>query len=251
MNVYAFLDLDDTLFQTLPKCPADAPRRPAAFRRDGEPLSFMTDRQTRLLEVLETIAMVIPVTARNLDAFRRVNLAFRSFAILDFGGIILKTNGQIDAVWDSHIRPQARAAGAALEEVRAAIQDFSARGDLGVNARLISDFDMPLYVVVKHPEANIAALDRIRCEHLGTINLGPFFVHSNGNNLSIVPRFLGKEHAVRHVLGNHLEAGPRLTIGIGDSLSDVPFLRLCDFLMAPSRSQLVEEVAKLLHHRTP
>lgn len=243
MNVYAFLDLDDTLFQTLPKCPPDAPRRPAAFRRDGEPLSFMTDRQTRLLEVLESMATVIPVTARNLDAFRRVNLTFRSFAILDFGGVILNPDGQPDPVWDAHIRPQARSARIALEEIRAAVQESSTRNQLGVNARLIGDFDMPLYVVVKHPEANVAALDRIRCEHLGTLDLGPFFVHANGNNLSIVPRFLGKEHAVRHVLDNHLAAGPRLTIGIGDSLSDVPFLRLCDFLMAPSQSQLVEQVA--------
>lgn len=243
MNVYAFLDLDDTLFQTLPKCPPEAPRRPAAFRKDGEPLSFMTDRQTRLLEVFESVATVIPVTARNLDAFRRVNVAFRSLAILDFGGVILRADGRTDAVWDAHVRPQACAAGPALEEVRASIEDYSARNDLGVNARLIGDFEMPLYVVIKHPDANLAALDRIRCDHLATLDLGPFFVHANANNLSIVPRFLGKEHAVRHVLENHLAAGPRLTIGIGDSISDVPFLRLCDFLMAPSRSQLVEHMA--------
>ena len=238
MNIYAFLDLDDTLFQTLPKCPPDAPRRPTAFRKDGEPLSFMTDRQTRLLDALESIAAVIPVTARNLDAFRRVNLTFRSLAILDFGGVILQSDGQVDAVWDALIRPQARAAGSDLEKVRAAIQDYSAGNDLGVNARLISDFDMPLYVVVKHPEANVAALDRVRCEHLPPLDLSRFFVHANGNNLSIVPRFLGKEQAVRHVLENQLGPGPRLTIGIGDSVSDVPFLRLCDFLMAPSQSQL-------------
>ncbi len=240
MNVYAFLDLDDTLFQTLPKCPPDAPLRNTAFRKDGEPLSFMTDRQTRLFEVLDAHAKVIPVTARNLDALRRVDLPFRSLAILDFGGVILQPDGIPDATWDSVVRPQARAVAGQLEALLAAVNEFSQRHKLGVHARIIGDFGMPLYVVMKHPDGDIAALDRLRCEFLADFDLAQFFVHANGNNLSVVPRFLGKELAVRHVLENHLADGPRLTIGVGDSLTDVPFLRLCDFLMAPGNSQLAE-----------
>lgn len=241
MNVYAFLDLDDTLFQTLPKCPPDEPRRHAAYRKDGAPLSFMTERQARLFELLDANAIVIPVTARNLDAFRRVDLRFRSLAILDFGGVILQKNGEPDADWDAVVRPQAMAMGGELEKLLVSIREFGARHALGVNARVITDFDMPLYVVVKHPEGDVTSLDRIRCEHLPRLDLQPFFIHANGNNLSVVPRFLGKERAVEHVL-LRLPDGPRLTVGIGDSLSDVPFLRLCDFLMAPRESQLAESM---------
>lgn len=242
MNVYTFLDLDDTLFQTLPKCPPDQPRRNAAYRKDGEPLSFMTDRQARMFELLDAHTIVIPVTARSLDAFRRVELPFRSQAVLDFGGVILNQDGQPDAAWDTLIRPQAHAIAGALSDTLDSIHQFSARHALGANPRLIADFDMPLYVVVKHSDADIAALDRIRCELLPTLDLKLFFIHANGNNLSIVPRFLGKEHAVRYLL-NHLPDGPRLTIGVGDSASDVPFLRLCDFIMAPGCSQLVDALA--------
>ena len=238
MNVYAFLDLDDTLFQTLPKCPPEQPHRNAAYRKDGAPLSFMTDRQARLFELLDAHAIVIPVTARNLDALRRVHLPFRSMSILDFGGVILERDGNPDRDWDAVIRPQARAAAAELETLLASVSEFSRRHQLGIHARIVGDFDMPLYVVIKHPDGDTSALDQIRCESLAGIDSTRFFVHANGNNLSVVPRFLGKEQAVRHVLERRLPGGPRLTIGVGDSLSDVPFLRLCDFLLAPGNSQL-------------
>lgn len=245
MNVYAFLDLDDTLFQTLPKCPPGEPRRAAAFRKNGEALSFITERQARLFELLDANSIVIPVTARNLDAFRCVDLPFRSLAILDFGGVILQQNSQLDADWDAVVRPEALAMGGELETMLGSIREFSARHGLSVNARVITDFDMPLYVVVKHPDGDVAALDRVRCELLARLDLTPYFIHANGNNLSVVPRFLGKERAVAHFLERHVRAGPRMTIGIGDSLTDAPFLRLCDFQMAPKDSQL----AMLLHEK--
>jgi predicted mannosyl-3-phosphoglycerate phosphatase (HAD superfamily) len=53
-----------------------------------------------------------------------------------------------------------------------------------------------------------------------------------------VPRFLGKEQAVRHVLGRHVGPGPVLTLGVGDSHSDAPFLSLCDFALLPRGCQL-------------
>ena len=49
MQTYVFLDLDDTILQTRPKCPADEPVQPAAFGRDGQPLSFITDRPVNLI----------------------------------------------------------------------------------------------------------------------------------------------------------------------------------------------------------
>ncbi|MCI0641620.1 MAG: hypothetical protein L0Y70_21300 [Gemmataceae bacterium] len=255
MRVCVFLDLDDTLFQTLPKCPPEQERRPAAFDRDGAPNSFMTGKQVRLLEMFEQSAEVIPVTARNLDAFRRVRVPFCSLAILDFGGVVLRPDGSPDRDWEARIRPQAEAAGGTLHALLESVQEFIARQNLGVNARLIHDLGMPLYIVMKHPDANEDALARIRAEHLSALvpklpfgnapprnsvspDLSEFFLHQNSNNLSIVPRFLGKEHAVAYVLEKHF--ADVISIGVGDSLSDVPFLRRCDFLMMPSGSQLAQ-----------
>src|SRR5215212_4908279 len=157
MRTYVFLDLDDTILQTRPKCPAGEAVVPAAYGKDGAPLSFMTDRQRALLALLSASATVVPTTARNLDAFRRVRLAFTDLAILDFGGVILRPDGSPDPGWDAVVRPLAERAAPELQHsLREAQRFIEARG-LGVNARLVGDFDMALYLVLKHPGGDLTA----------------------------------------------------------------------------------------------
>jgi hydroxymethylpyrimidine pyrophosphatase-like HAD family hydrolase len=244
MRVHVFLDLDGTLFQTRPKCPPGEELISAAVRRDDTPLSFMTARQARLLELLRSADSVIPTTARNLDAFRRVHLLFPSLAILDFGGVILLTDGSPDLIWDAIIRPEAHAIATDLKRRCESLEAFIKANHLGVNLRLISDLDMPLYLVMKHPEGNLDALARIRHEALTDLDPERFFLHDNDNNLSVVPRFLGKERAVKHVIEHHLPDEPALTIGVGDSFSDAAFLGVCDYAMLPRCSQLADSLVE-------
>jgi hypothetical protein len=236
MHTYVFIDLDDTLFQTLPKCPVGETATPAAFRKDGSPVSYMTERQARFFAHLRGMGTLIPTTARNHDAFRRVNLEFTSFAILDFGGVVLLPEGAVDPVWDAVVRPQAMALGEELLRALAAVEDWNSSTRAGVSARVIVDFDMPLYLVVKHPQGNTAALTQLKESDAWPRDVR-FFTHHNDNNLSLVPRFLGKEEAVRHVMATHLEQ-PALTFGCGDSDSDAAFLALCDYAVAPRGAQL-------------
>lgn len=238
MRIVVFVDLDDTLFQTRPKCPEGEAVRPVAYRRDGAPLSYMTERQRILVEGLFGAATVIPTTARNLDAFRRVELPFEQIAILDFGGVVLLEGGAIDEAWDDRIRPQALKLAGELDAHRQNLERFSAEHDLGIHVRVIRDFDMPLYVVAKHPKGQGEQLRPIHKTLAASIDHERFFIHFNDNNLSLVPRFLGKERAVRYVIERHLRTEPVLTIGIGDSLTDAAFLELCDFSLIPQGSQL-------------
>ena len=97
---------------------------------------------------------------------------------------------------------------------------------------------MPLYLVAKHPGGDAGALDVLQDEVFGRADPAAYFVHRNGNNLSLVPRFLGKERAVEYVVERHLGPEPVLTIGAGDSLTDAPFLALCDFSLMPRGCQL-------------
>ena len=65
----------------------------------------------------------------------------------------------------------------------------------------------------------------------------------NGNNLAVLPAWLDKAHAVAH-LQQHYRAryGAILSIGMGDSSSDLPYMRLCDYLLAPSASQIARQL---------
>lgn len=246
MRTYVFLDLDDTVFQTLPKCPAGEPLRPVARRTDGSPISFMTRRQQTLFDRLRREAEIVPVTARNLAAFRRVDLPFACGAILDYGAVVLFPDGTLDAAWDAAVRPRAEALTGELQGVQQALREFIVQRGLEVTTRLVEDFGMTLYLVAKQPRRLTSELRTVRDELLPTLDLRRFFVHYNDNNLALIPRCFGKERAVRHVLDNHLGEEPRLTIGLADSLTDAPFLALCDYSLVPHGSQLFLQTLAVL-----
>jgi hypothetical protein len=237
MRTVVFVDLDDSLFQTPAKCPDGEPLSPAANGRDGKPLSFMTSRQATLLRHLFQAGHVIPVTARSLDAYRRVDLPFSGPAVVGFGAIILGPDGTPDEDWASRMRPACEAAGEVLERCLAAAQRVISDRGLGARARLISDLGMPLYLCVKHPDGCEEALDVVQREAWSPLP-GGCFLHRNGNNLSLVPRHLGKERAVQHLLERYRREGPVLALGLGDSLTDAGFLGLCDYALVPRGSQL-------------
>src|SRR3546814_6219999 len=67
-------DLDDTLFQTMPKCPPGATDlRQMSSLMDGSASGFATKLQQNFLAWLEA-GLVVPVTARGRDVLARVNI---------------------------------------------------------------------------------------------------------------------------------------------------------------------------------
>lgn len=239
MQTYFFVDLDDTLFQTAAKCADEPLVAPVAYDRDDQPSSFMTRRQQRLWQWL-ALGAVIPTTGRNREAFARVALPFTSFKILDFGGVVLLPSGDLDDRWDAAVRPQAETTGPELLDILAHIEDFNQRRSLGVRARVIADFQMPLYLVVKHPAADVSALRAVLESVVWPREDVRWTTHFNGNNLSLLPNFLGKERAVAHVIDSYLDRDHSLFVGCADSDSDAPYLRLCDYAIVPRDAQLLQ-----------
>ena len=95
---------------------------------------------------------------------------------------------------------------------------------------------------MKSTSADLAPLDdaagRLR-PHLGD----DYRLHQNGNNLAVLPAWLDKAHAVAHLLAKYHADHPALiSIGMGDSSSDLPYMRLCDYLLAPSASQIARQL---------
>jgi hypothetical protein len=244
MKPCLFLDLDDTMFQTMRKCPPGARLENAASGRDGTPLSFMTDGQTALFRLFSETMRVIPTTARSLDAFKRVHLPFEHGAILDYGGVILDAAGNVDPQWDAGIREQAAAAGGIMHDLCGAIRDYAARHGMTLSVRIIGDFAMELYIVIKQPDAEIAVLEQLHRECVLPLAPAEFYVHFNDNNIAIIPRFLNKAHAVKFLIEERLRPadGTLVTIGMGDSLSDLHFMGVCDYLLAPTGSQIGRSV---------
>ena len=240
----ALVDLDDTLFQTRRKCPDDVDEdrlTPLGFARDGSPLSFATPRQLSFLRWLSETAHLIPVTARSLDALRRVNLPHVA-AICAHGGVILDAGGAIDASWARRMAAQAAAHRVMLDTLANALAQTAARLGEPVTVRILAENDTPFYVLAKHEKADADALG-IVLDAAQPAPPGDWTVHRNGNNAAVLPPHLGKQHAVAYLLPELRARFPdAAVIGIGDSRTDAPFMALCDFAMLPARSQLAERL---------
>jgi hydroxymethylpyrimidine pyrophosphatase-like HAD family hydrolase len=239
---FLFADLDDTLFQSLDKCGASDALEPAAYLKDGAACSFTTPAQRAFIAFAQDGMTMIPTTARNLNALRRVGLQFTSYAVLDYGGVVLHPDRSVDHEWLGRMRGAMRAALPGLQELGRLIDEYARQSGLGGRARLVEDFATPFYLVVKDPDKVAERLLPIERDVVAPwIAAGhpDYFIHRNGNNLAILPAALDKAHAVAYVAERlRAEHGDILTFGIGDSRSDARFMAACDYAIVPSRTQL-------------
>lgn len=237
-RVVALVDLDDTLFQTRGKCPPDCPAdllTPLGFARDGSALSFATPRQAGLLSWLSETARLIPITARSREALSRTRVPYDA-AVCAHGGLILDEAGLPDQDWADSMAVGAAEHGEGLDVLSSALA--AAAGQQPVTVRVLEEDGTPLYVIAKHGLGNAAALHEVVAAAVPEVPAG-WTLHLNGNNAALLPPHLGKQHAVAWLLPRSRTRFPDApVIGIGDSLTDGPFMALCDFAMLPTRSQL-------------
>jgi hydroxymethylpyrimidine pyrophosphatase-like HAD family hydrolase len=244
MRRVVFVDLDDTLFQTQRKNPhAD---RLAAVDREGNPLSFRCGRQEAFLDWLAEDAMVIPVTGRSVDAFRRVTLPLGERAICSFGGVILDADGNPEQEWHGRMAEAAAGTAGTMDFLLGAVSDAAATHRVDARHRIIRDAGLPLYISVKHNAGDATEMTRLASAVSPSVPEG-WTLHINANNMALLPPFLGKAAAVAFFLERFAGEGAFLTVGVGDSLTDVGFMSLCDFVIAPSKSQIVS----VLSSQTP
>lgn len=235
-DVYLFVDLDDSLLQTRDKC-RQFPLVDAAFDRAGAPLSFHTPHQIALLGLFRD-ATLIPVTGRNLDALRRVvSPSFSSYRITSHGALVLGPDERPLSAWRAALEEQLPLWSERLTRIAVFGQEQIRRRDLDLRTRVIEDLGYPVYLSVKGPPHQLEQL----ADLLAT-DWAPGIVHRNDRNLAFLPPFADKAIAVRHVMAEIETAcsGTPLFIGIGDSLTDLPFLRLCHFALVPQHSQIQE-----------
>jgi hydroxymethylpyrimidine pyrophosphatase-like HAD family hydrolase len=243
MTVYVFVDLDDTLFNSDRKAGPDR-QRVAAVDRQGAPLSFQSVRQARFMsQILGNGAVLVPTTGRNEAALRRVVLDVPySHAICSFGGLLIGPDGQPEPRWHSLISAGARRERPALEGVVADVARIAAALGADVRHSIVSDAGLGLYVSIKHNSHQQDCLAGV-ADELGRGLPDGWYLHLNGNNLAAMPGFLGKANAVRWYL-EHLGPDATLTVGVGDSFTDLPFMALCDYAITPTAHSQIFDALK-------
>lgn len=239
-------DLDDTLFASERALPADVPRTHlAATDAQNQPLSYQTSAQRALWALTRRADIVVPVTGRTSYAIDRVTLPLTGqYRIASHGALVLE-DGALAAEWHDAIAPQLSATRQTLDAAALALrQAFAALGEpTAPTCRVLEDMEVPVYLSIKasgrlSPQAH-AACASVAADHGLTL-------HANARNAALRPAYTCKAAACRFVLDQLIKRQPEDTvIGLGDSLSDVGFMGVSDFALAPTNSQLWTHVKEL------
>ena len=246
--IVAFTDLDDTLFSSLHKhVENENSLLPVAYLKNGSPISYTDARQRALLRLIEGCSYIVPVTARSLSAFRRVGLSFSSYAVVSHGATIHTPDGCVEARWTEMVSTQLVQARPLMLSILDLLSSSAINFDRQLHTQLVVDEGREVYVVAKHMGRNVSVIDRLADEVARPwIQVhSDFQLHTNGNNLAILPPGIGKKHAAEYVKQRlYEELGEYMSIGIGDSVTDMHFMLDCDFALMPTKSQLAKYIEK-------
>lgn len=249
-RVVAFCDLDDTLFHTIHKLPPEQQAMAregglpsAAEDRTGSPHSWHSQQQLALLELLEKGgAELVPVTGRSRAAMERVKLAglpnLSRWQVTDHG-MHISCAGELDHEWDLTVSE-------ALEPLQRGLE-VAAR-DLGklakggqVSTERIGSF---AYLAVAHWPRGQEAPASVVKEAAEWLHLRwgeGLKLACSGRHLSVLPLHIGKREAVAW-LRQRAFSEAALALGLGDSLSDLPFMLACDLSLFPNPSQIASSM---------
>ena len=185
----------------------------------------------------------MPVTARDVHAFERVNLPFQEEVVLNHGAVILNKQGTVDKVWMDNILQSLPAYQEKLLAVWAEVELYAQR-HCDFKPRLVNDFGTIWYGVIKHSDGTEAILktllDEVIIAHPHVLD-GSLYWHLNGNNLALLPKIINKESAVSYLLEGYKQQHSKvLTFGAGDSKTDAAFMALCDYALIPKNTQLFQ-----------
>lgn len=252
-EIWVFADVDDNMVTTVRTEPEPG-AKPASWDSEGRVCGFLTQKQQAMNGMLAAGANVVPTTARS--HIKRLDLGFNTnasdtsingYAILANGGIITGPDGKTIPAWLDMVQTNSLADAQRLHELESLIRIQAEQRNFNVRTSVVKSQDLELYVSVKHNNKNLAEL-AVLAEVLRAMTPEGWHFHHNANAIFLMPSWLGKDKAVEWFIANVIPTGA-LTIGMGDSLTDLPFMNLCDYVLMPRKSQNWNALLQALNRR--
>lgn len=238
--IIAFSDLDDTLFSSPREFTSHGGAKIASILPNGKVGAYSSHAQRKMFELLSENCVLIPVTGRRTDSLNRVLHQFKHDKIASHGAIILNSENIIHPEWRPILDAEGNLWNQKMVELSSIICEHIEKNNLNVRVRIVEDYGYPCYLCVKGSVG-----DLIRISNLSNLSnfSDDFCIHLNGRNLAYLPPYASKKRAVSF-LKNYYEnefEGHSMYLGLGDSISDLPFMSECHFQILPSSSQIAEK----------
>ncbi|HEW99035.1 MAG: hypothetical protein DRR16_21790 [Candidatus Parabeggiatoa sp. nov. 3] len=231
-NILLFIDLDDTLFQTKRKNPKGV--IPATLSAKAGNGSYMTQAQQHLFELFyeSDKVKIIPTTARDFRQYQNTLLSQSpriETAILYFAGMIID-KGIEDKQWQQQIQQ-------AYQQLKLPISQLLTQFEQLVdNHPQFTLYNVDDYYITVKAESDCPKATRDGLfSQLKTLETSEYLIHQYDRAFSLLPHFLDKRYAVQYLIEKYQ---PDLTLGMGDSLTDWPFMQQCDFRIIPKEAQI-------------
>lgn len=188
--------------------------------KEGKELSYMTEKAYGLLQAVAQKAMVVPVTTRSLEQYRRIKLfqnGVPSYAVAANGGILL-VEGEIHTQWYEKSKELTSYSQKELEKAVALLKKDRA---VNFEVRIVDD----LFVFTKSSDITKSIADLKKC-----LDMEKVFLDSNGEKLYVFPTILNKGTALKR-LKQYLNK--TVSFAAGDSAFDIPMLLEADSAVIP------------------
>lgn len=248
VEVLLFTDIDDCFMATRRKFANNTPLTVASLDIHGEPRSYISDKQQALLDIFsKSSATIIPVTGRSHRTLQRIQVdaLLNSWKVVSHGALIIEPNGEKSQEWLDYLNHEFPLSSWSkkLAILNHQISDVLHAQQHQAKCHIVSEDDLDCYVCIKCSEdidyqqvfdsvlsASCLVLDEIK-------------IHINGRNMALLPPYTQKQLAVEFLNNKLNKDNQALTLSMGDSLSDIPFMKHTDFLFIPAKSQISETLS--------
>lgn len=243
MKLTVFTDLDDTLFssQTTVK------DYPATVDRKGNYHAFSSHAQHHLLSIFASAsADVIPVTGRNSESLARCQIEVidnAKYSIVSHGMMILDAKKSPLPSWIAHLEAQydlvhwcneIQTALTTLKQDLEEIEKF-------IVIKEVSEINSISYISlkIKRKHNNETVKTQLK-NYFKAAKFNNFTVHSNNRDFALLPPYCSKEKAVSYLYQKLKLNDNGVVFSIGDSMTDLGFMKRADFMIIPTHSQISE-----------
>jgi len=238
--IIAFSDLDDTLFSSPRQFDSVEGLHVAATLPDGRVGAYASHAQSKMLEMISRSGMLVPVTGRRTDSLSRVSCQFNGDKVASHGAIILNAENNIHSEWKQVLDAEVGLWSTKMDQLYTAAYAHIKTHNLDLRVRIVEDYGYPCYLCIK---GDTDDLHQIHADNFNDLTDG-FYIHVNNRNLAFLPPYASKQRAVQFLKQRYqtIFEGEQMYLGLGDSISDLPFMSECHFHIIPCVSQISDKI---------